>query len=69
MYINNDGTKSRINIINDRIVKDSRIVYPETDYRVEYRGELKNDCIMNGEGILVLKDGSTITGDWIDGVN
>ena len=69
MYINNDGTKSRINVINDRIVKDSRIVFPETDYRVEYRGELKNDRIMNGEGILVLKDGSTITGDWIDGVN
>ena len=69
MYINNDGTKSRINVINDRIVKDSRIVFPETDYRVEYRGELKNDRIMNGEGILVLRDGSPITGDWIDGVN
>ena len=69
MYINNDGTKSRITIIDDRIVKDKRIVYPETDFRMEYRGELKNDRIMNGEGTLVLRDGSSFTGDWIDGIN
>ena len=47
---------------------DKRIIYDTDDYRLEYRGDLRDKNIPHGLGTLTLKDGKTMyTGDWIDG--
>ena len=49
---------------------DSRIIFPEDDFRMEYRGELKDNNIPHGQGTLTLKGGSiTFSGQWEDGVS
>ena len=59
-------------------------MYPDDDYRLEYKGEFKDRCIPyrlelrgkipghylpHGKGTLTLKDGKSYFGEWIDGVN
>ena len=63
------GERARFTYIEECLTfDDSRIIFPETDFRLEYRGGLKNGNIMHGLGTLTLKQvGKTFTGEWVDG--
>ena len=59
-------------------------MYPDDDYRLEYKGEFKDRCIPfklefrgifarapshpHGSGTLILKDGKSFSGQWTDDV-
>ena len=44
-----------------------RLIYPVDDYKLEYRGAVKDDYIPHGQGTLVLKNGMPLTCHWTDG--
>ena len=47
---------------------DPRIIFPEDDFRMEYRGTLKDKNIPHGQGTLTLKaDSAKFSGEWVDG--
>ena len=46
-----------------------KLYYPNHDFREEYDGEVNDSGIPHGKGNIVLKDGKSIEGDWIDGSN
>ena len=49
---------------------DPRIIYAEDDFRMEYRGELKENTTPHGQGTLTLKEKSiTFSGEWANGVS
>ena len=63
-----DGTRVRFTVSPEQImVFEDRVIFPESDFRVEYRGQLKDRHIMHGQGTLTLRDGSTLSGEWNDG--
>ena len=64
-----NGDRARFTIEKDALKFDRRVIFPENDFRMEYRGDIKDDHIMHGEGCLVLEDGKTeFTGVWVNGV-
>ena len=71
VYIWEDGARARITFDPDENpVFGNRIIFPENDFRLEYRGDLKDGHIMNGHGTLTLKDGkTTYHGEWVNGVS
>lgn len=59
----NQGVYTFANGIQCRIVEkdnalefEDRLIFPPDDYRLEYRGGIKNGCIMHGHGILIVKN-------------
>ena len=46
---------------------DQLIIYNENDYRLEYKGNVKNDFVPHGKGTLTVKSGKSFTGNWVDG--
>ena len=47
--------------------EDNRVIFADDDFKLEYRGELKDGHIMHGLGTLTLKCNMTYTGNWEDG--
>ena len=69
VYTWKNGDRARFTIENGAMKFDRRVLFPEDDFRMEYRGEVKDDHIMHGQGSLVLEDGKTeYTGVWADGI-
>ena len=65
VYIYQNGIRTRFySEPNKEMVLDARLIYPDEDYRLEYRGET-DGCRMHGRGTLTLKDGKAFTGDWV----
>lgn len=48
---------------------DQRLIYPENDWRAEYRGDTKDNCVPHGKGILLAKNGEEFKGEWVDGTS
>ena len=67
VYIWNNGTRQRVTMQEDEIVFEKRLIFPEEDYRIEYRGDLKDKCIIEGEGSLTVAIDKTFAGNWING--
>ena len=65
-----NGIKARIRFENNDMIFDNRLIYPESDFRLEYRGNVKNHNVMDGYGILTVKtnDEKTFLGNWADDV-
>ena len=68
-----NGIQARVHIEEGNLVFDDRLIYPEDDFRMEYRGSLKKGNIMHGRGTLTLRnrEGSeqkSYTGEWKDNV-
>ena len=60
--------RARVICNDDKMTFDSRVLYPDDDFRMEYRGNLKEGRIPHGTGRLTLKNSEiTFTGQWIDG--
>ena len=43
------------------------VIYPEDDFRKEYRGQVKDGYVLHGEGTLILKSGKEFSGTWEEG--
>ena len=55
--------------LEDNITFKQPVIFPKSDFRLEYAGEVKEGCVMHGTGTLILKDGKSYEGDWQDGVS
>ena len=56
----NDKTKMKV---------EQKLKYPESDFREEYTGKVKDGYIPHGQGTLKVKNSEEIfTGRWTDGV-
>ena len=67
-----NGIKTRITFNQEEgIIFENlpRLIYPEDDFRMEYRGSVRDMNIMDGNGELMLKDGTIFTGVWANGVS
>ena len=62
-----DGTKVRFTKIDDQTVFEKRIVFPMKDYRLEYKGAVKECNIMHGHGTLTFKGGLKVSEYFKDG--
>ena len=62
-----NGIKARFIVEQDEIILDSRIIFADDDFRLEYRGNVKDNNVMHGRGTLTLKGGKTYTGNWVNG--
>ena len=51
----------------ENIVFGNRLIYPVSDFRLEYRGLLVNGNMMHGQGTLTLKGGKSYSGNWVKG--
>ena len=52
------------------MVFDNRLIFAENDFRLEYRGGVKDGHILNGQGTLTLRDGkTTFKGIWDDSIS
>ena len=69
VYISHSGTMSRVTFVQNEPVFEQHIIFPDDDHRLEYRGKIKDINVMNGEGVLSLKNGSIISDTWVDGVS
>ena len=72
VYTWSNGIKARItfNQKEDIIFEDPpRLIYPEDDFRMEYRGSVRDKNVMDGRGELMLKEGTVFTGVWVNGVS
>ena len=68
VFIWANGDRARVTFDQDNLIFDHRILFPDNDFRMEYRGEIKDDRKPHGEGTLILKDGVTsFSGKWVDG--
>ena len=70
IYTWENGDKARFTydpVAENFIFSDSRVVFPESDFKLEYRGELKEGHIMHGLGTLTLRCNMTYTGNWENG--
>ena len=56
VYTFGNGIRARAVYENGEFVFDNRVIFAEDDYRMEYRGELKDNHIMHGKGTLTLKN-------------
>ena len=61
VYTWSNGTKARITFKNDKLIFDDRLIFPENDFRMEYRGACKNGNVMHGRGTLTLENGKSFT--------
>ena len=66
VYVWANGIKAPVSFKDGKICFGQRLIYPDNDYRLEYRGEVKDKNIMHGKGTLTLKSGSTFEGNWVD---
>ena len=66
LYIWNDGIRQRVTMNNqeDKMIFEKRLIFPEDDFRIEYRGELKDKRILNGVGSLTITHGKTYKSYW-----
>ena len=48
--------RARVFCKDDKLTFERRILYPYNDFKMEYRGDLKEGHIPHGEGRLTLKD-------------
>ena len=65
LYIWSDGIRQRItmNKQESEMIFEKRLIFPEDDYRVEYRGELESKRVLQGKGSLTTRN-KTYTGFW-----
>ena len=71
-YIWADGTKTLVNVDlqgDIRFPSNLTLYYPNNDFREVYHGEVNDSGIPHGKGKMVLKNGKSIEGDWINGLN
>ena len=51
------GTKQPIRFMQDGSIDyQHRLIFPEEDFRMEYRGTTKEGSTMHGDGTLILKN-------------
>ena len=50
------------------MVFENRLVFPDEDFRTEYRGDIKDNYTMHGTGTLTIQGKKTFTGEWNEGV-
>ena len=53
--------------LKEEIQFDRRLIFPEDDFRMEYRGAVKENT-MHGKGTLTLKSLKSYTGEWENNV-
>ena len=44
-------------------------MFPENDFKKEYKGSLKGGYVMHGKGELTLKNGRIVSATWFNGVS
>ena len=69
MYTFSCGVKIRCIMKAGQLVFDKRLIFPDDDFRVEYRGDLNDDQVMNGNGTLFVVGGTTYTAEWKNGIS
>ena len=63
-----NGDIARFTYSSDKFTfEDNRIIFPENDFKMEYRGEVVNEHVMHGTGTLTLKNGAAYEGEWVAG--
>ena len=69
LYIWSDGVRQRItmNKQDDEMIFEKRLIFPEDDFRIEYRGELKDKRVLHGVGSLTVADEKTYKSFWHEG--
>ena len=69
LYIWNDGIRQRVTMNNqeDKMIFEKRLIFPEDDFRIEYRGELKDKRVLHGVGSLTVAKEKTYKGLWSQG--
>ena len=69
VYIWSNGDKARITFEESKIIFGNRLIFSDSDVRLEYRGGLEEGHSMHGQGTLTLRDGKTaFKGTWADSI-
>lgn len=71
VYTFKNGVRVRFTKEKGNFNFDHRLIFPEDDVKLEYRGDVKDGCVMHGKGTLTLRSNHhlTYTGEWHDGVS
>ena len=69
VYTFADGVKCRITFTDGKMNYENRLIFPDDEFRIEYRGEVRDRNIMHGKGSLIVRSGQKFEGDWTEGVS
>ena len=50
----------------DEMIFEKRLIFPENDYRIEYRGEMKDNRVLHGVGSLTVVNEKTYKSSWVE---
>ena len=51
----------------DKMIFEKRLIFPEDDFRIEYRGGLKDNRVLHGVGSLTVVHEKTYKSFWVEG--
>ena len=64
-----NGDRALVSNTDGKLTFGRRVVYPDNDFRLEYRGDVKEGHVPDGEGRLTIKGNIAYSGQWNDGIS